>query len=232
MDEKLFENLEKAISKDRLEHYSKIFETNDKKVIIQKYLLNVELSKALYFPLQTLETTLRNSIHIVLSEKLNNEFWFEDTTFINPKTIEKRDILNARDKIDTSKDQTTGRIISELSFGFWSYLFGRYYEQKIWNRYVKQIFPNIPKNMAIRKKLSERINTIKNLRNKVFHYDTIIKMENLSQIHKEILEMIYWLNKDIYNLTIQFDEFENVYNNEEKIIKEKLDNLCRRDNDL
>lgn len=232
MDEKLFENLEKAISKDRLEHYSKIFETNDKKIIIQKYLLNVELSKALYFPLQTLETTLRNSIHFVLSEKLNNEFWFEDTTFINPKTIEKRDILNARDKIDTSKDQTTGRIISELSFGFWSYLFGRYYEQKIWNRYVKQIFPNIPKNMAIRKKLSERINTIKNLRNKVFHYDTIIKMENLSQIHREILEMIYWLNKDIYNLTIQFDEFENVYNNEEKIIKEKLDNLCRRDNDL
>jgi len=87
LDEKLFENLEKAISKDRLEHYSKIFETNDKKVIIQKYLLNVELSKALYFPLQTLETTLRNSIHIVLSEKLNNEFWFEDTNFINPKTI-------------------------------------------------------------------------------------------------------------------------------------------------
>ena len=232
MDEKLFENLEKAISKDRLKHYSKIFGTNDKKVIIEKYLLNVELSKALYFPLQTLETTLRNSIHIVLSEKLNNEFWFEDTTFINPKTIEKRDILNARDKIDTSKDQTIGRIISELSFGFWSYLFGRYYEQKIWNRYVKQIFPNIPKNMAIRKKLSERINTIKNLRNKVFHYDTIIKMENLSQIHREILEMIYWLNEDIYNLIIQFDEFENVYSNEEKIIKDKLENLCRRDNDL
>lgn len=232
MDEKLFENLEKAISKDRLKHYSKIFQTNDKKIIIQKYLLNVELSKALYFPLQTLETTLRNSIHIVLSEKLNNEFWFEDTTFINPKTIEKRDILNARDKIDTSKDQTTGRIISELSFGFWSYLFGRYYEQKVWNRYVKQIFPSIPKNMAIRKKLSERINTIKNLRNKVFHYDTIIKMENLSQIHREILEMIYWLNEDIYNLTIQFDEFENVYSNQEKIIKDKLENLCRRDNDL
>lgn len=232
MDEKLFENLEKAISKDRLEHYSKIFETNDKKVIIQKYLLNVELSKALYFPLQTLETTLRNSIHIVLSEKLNNEFWFEDSTFINPKTTEKKEILTARDKIDTSKDQTTGRIISELSFGFWSYLFGRYYEQKIWNRYVKQIFPNIPKNMAIRKKLSERINTIKNLRNKVFHYDTIIKMENLSQIHKEILEMIYWLNKDIYNLTIQFDEFKNIYINEEAIIKDKLNNLCRRDNDL
>jgi len=86
--------------------------------------------------------------------------------------------------------------------------------------------------MAIRKRLSERINTIKNLRNKVFHYDTIIKMENLSQIHREVLEMIYWLNKEIYDLTIEFDEFENVYNNEEKIIKEKLDNLCRSANDL
>jgi len=33
-------------------------------------------------------------------------------------------------------------------------------------------------------------------------------------------------------LIIEFDEFENVYKNEEKIIKEKLENLCRRNDDL
>lgn len=230
MNERLFENLEKSISVDRLSHYSNVYNTKDKKVIIQKYLLNVELSKALYFSLQTLETTLRNSIHKILSGKLNNEFWFEDENFIHPETI--KDIVNARRKININKIQTSGRIISELSFGFWSYLFGSYYQQKIWNKYIKHIFPNIPKNMAKRNILSQRINTIKNLRNKVFHFDTIIHIKNLFEIHEELLEMIYWLNKDIHDLTIEFDEFENVYNNEEKIIKEKLDNLCRSTNDL
>ncbi len=227
MNEKLFESLEKAISPDRLKHYAIVFNSNDKKLIIQKYLLNVELSKALYFPLQTLETTLRNNIHSVLSEKLNNELWFEDSSFMNPQTLNKGDILKAREKIDKSKTQTPGRIISELSFGFWSYLFGKYYEQKIWNRYIKLIFPNIPKSMAQRRKLSERVNTIKNLRNKVFHFDTIINIKNLFEIHKQILEIIYWLNTDVYRLTTELDEFEYIYNNEEKIIEEKLDKLNR-----
>jgi hypothetical protein len=230
LNERLFENLEKSISVDRLSHYSNVYNTKDKKVIIQKYLLNVELSKALYLPIQNLEITFRNNLHRVLSQNLKNEFWFDDENFLSPRLKIKID--EARNKIHKSKEQTAGRIISELSFGFWTYLLGTDYEQKIWNRYVKFVFPNIPKNMAIRKKLSEKINTIRNLRNKIFHFDTIINMRNLFKIHKEILEMIYWLNKDVYKLTIAFDEFENVYNNEEKIIKEKLDNLCRSTNDL
>lgn len=228
MDDKLFESLEESISKDRLEHYSKIFCENEKKTIIQKYLLNVELSKALYFPLQTLETTLRNNIHRILSKKLNNEFWFEDSNFMNPRTIDKKDVLKARNNIHNSKVKTSGRIISELSFGFWSYLFGKYYEQKIWNKYIKLIFPNIPKNMLKRKNISERINTIKNLRNKVFHFDTIINIKNLPELYNQILEVIYWLNEDVYNLTITFDEFDYIYKNEEEIIKEKLEIISRR----
>lgn len=225
MNDEVFKSLEKAISKDRLEHYAKIFNLNSNKSIIKKYILNVELSKSLYFPLQTLETTLRNSIHEVLTQKFNNEFWFENESFINPKTIVKGDITTARSKIENSKEQTSGRIISELNFGFWSYLFGRYYEQKIWNKYVKQIFPNIPKNMAKRRILAQIINTIKNLRNKVFHFDTIVNIESLFEIHNQILEVIKWLNKDIYNLVSELDDFDYIYKNEEKVIEEKLDNL-------
>ena len=227
MNDELFANLENSISKDRITHYSNIFNTQSKKIIIQKYLLNVELSKSLYFPLQTFEITLRNNIHTVLSDKLNNEFWFEDINFINSKTIEKGDIATARNKIDKIKQQTPGRIISELNFGFWTYLFGTYYQQKIWDRYTKFIFPNIPRKKATRNNLSQKINTIKNLRNKIFHFDTVIHIKNLSNIHQEILELIYWLNQDIYKLTIEFDEFNHIYNNEEQIIENKLTNLSK-----
>jgi hypothetical protein len=228
LNDKFYDSLEKSISKDRLEHYSTIFDTNDKKIVIQKYLLNIELSKALYFPLQKFEITLRNNIHNILTTYLETDKWFEIDSFL---TIESSNKINDAKK-NITKELTTGRVVSELNFGFWCALFSKPYDQKIWNKYTKLIFPNIPKKYATRKILMNKINFIRKLRNKVFHFDTIIHMENLFEIYKELLEMIYWLNKDIYDLTIEFDEFENVYNNEEKIIKEKLDNLCRSTNDL
>jgi len=228
LNEKLYDNLERSISKDRLEHYSKIFNTNDKKIVIQKYLLNIALSKALYFSLQKFETTLRNNIHTILATQLKTDKWYEIEDFLTIDSYRKID--DAKKTI--TKELTAGRVVSELNFGFWCALFSKSYDQKIWNKYAKQIFPNIPRKYATRKILMDRINLIRKLRNKVFHFDTIIHIKNLFEIHKELLEMIYWLNKDIYNLTIEFDEFEYVYKNEEEIIKDKLANLCRSANDL
>lgn len=229
MNGQLFFNLEKSISKDRLKHYAKYFQTNDQKILIQKYLLNVELSKSLYLPIQNLEITFRNNIHATLSTQLRNEFWFDDESFLRDKERER--INGVKKKIEKNKELTSGRIISELSFGFWSFLLSGLYQQKIWNRYIKQIVPNMPRKITKRNILSRDFNTIKNLRNKVFHFDTIIEMNNLFDIHKQILEFIYWLNEDVYNLTLEFDEFEYIYNNEEKIIKEKLEKLNRRNNE-
>ncbi len=223
MDRKIFTSLEKAISKDRLKHYSYIFPNSSEDELIQKYLLNMKLSKSLYLPLQNLEITFRNNIHNTLSNELQNNFWFEDDNFLDIRLIKK--VQEAKNTIHKNKELTHGRIISELSFGFWTYLLAKQYEQKIWNKYIKKIMPNIPRRLATRKKLSERINTIRNLRNKVFHFDTIINIKNLADIHKQILEYIYWLNEDVYNLTLEFDEFENIYLNEEFIIKDKLNRI-------
>jgi len=227
MDIEFYNNLEKSISKERLKHYQVIFQENNEKIIVQKYLLNIELSKALYFPLQKFEITLRNNIHTTLSLELNNNNWFEVDSFLNEKSYEKiQYVIRALEK--DKKEITSGRIISELNLGFWCAMFSNYYEQKIWTKYTKTIFPNIPKRYASRKVLMDKINLIRKLRNKVFHFDTIIDIENLFEIHQQILELIYWMNEDMYKLTLEFDEFENIYNNEEKIIEEKLNNLKER----
>ena len=47
-------------------------------------------------------------------------------------------------------------------------------------------------------------------------------------MHKQILEVIKWLNKDIYDLVNELDDFDYIYKNEEKVIEEKLDNLLGR----
>lgn len=223
MNNEFYKNLEKSVSNERLSHYFTIFQTEDKKTIIRKYLLNIELSKSFYLPLQKLETTLRNNIHTTLSNQLENDNWFEISDFLTNDSYKK--ISEAKNNIN--KELTPGRIISELNFGFWCALFSKPYDQKVWNKYTKLIFPNIPRKYATRKVLMKKTNLIRKFRNKIFHFDTIINIKNLFEIHKEILEMIYWLNKDVYKLTIAFDEFEYIYNNEEKIIKEKLDELSK-----
>ena len=168
LNQKLYEQLEQAISKDRLEEYSKILKTNKTKTIFTYYILNSEISKSLYIPLQNLEVALRNSIHTALSTHFKTEKWYEIDGFLEQKELYK--INEAKNKLSKSRDKITPyKIISELSFGFWTMLFGRNYEQKIWNKLIKQIFPHIPKHMRNRKDIAAQINAVRYLRNKVFH---------------------------------------------------------------
>jgi hypothetical protein len=130
LNEKLYDNLEKSISKDRLEHYSTVFDTNDKKIVIQKYLLNIELSKALYFPLQKFETTLINNIHNILATQLKTDKWYETKDFLTVDSYKRIDDA----KKNITKELTYGRVVSELNFGFCCALFSKSYDQKICNK--------------------------------------------------------------------------------------------------
>ena len=228
MNDLVFKSLESSISQDRLKHYSNICHTNDKKTLIIKYLYNIELSKSLYFSLQKYEITLRNNIHNILSKELDNEFWFDIENFLNTKSYEK--IIEAKRNI--KKEKTSGRIISELNLGFWTALFKGEYEQKIWNKYKEEIFPNLPKKLLTNKQLRIKIDEIRKLRNKVFHYETIINDKKLKIFYNEILEVIYWLNSDVYKLVKEFDNFENIYEEGELKIAKKLDLIVWSENDL
>lgn len=54
----------------------------------------------------------------------------------------------------------------------------------------------------------------------MFHYEPIFN-KNIEQIHKDIIIIIGWINKDMQWLSITFDEFKNL---QEKInyINERL----------
>lgn len=215
MNQKLYEQLELSISKSRLDEYSKLLNTNKTKTIFTYYILNSELSKSLYIPLQNLEVTLRNNIHNTLTSFFKNERWFEIENFLGLNEIKR--INEAKQKLVRAKKEiTANRIISELSFGFWTSLFNKNYEQKIWNKHSKLIFPNIPKKHRNRKYLSTKLNAIRYIRNRIFHFEPIFKNKNLKFTHIDILNMIMWLNIAVYDITIELDEFNNICENETK----------------
>jgi len=227
LNKKLYEQLELSISKIRLEEYGKTLETTNTKTIFTYYILNSEISKSLYIPLQNLEVALRNSIHNTLASFYKTDKWYDIKDFLDYKELSK--ISEAKQKLEFSKKEITAHnIISELSFGFWTILFSKRYDQKIWNKHIKQIFPNMPKIHRNRKVIAPQINAIRYLRNKVFHFEQIFDKKNLSVIHKDILDVIKWLNLALYEVTIELDEFNDICQNETQNIIKQLGKINQK----
>jgi len=224
LNQKLYKQLELSISKDRLDEYGKFLKTNKTKTILIYYILNSEISKSLYIPLQNLEVALRNSMHKTLSSYYKTEEWYDEVGLLEQKELNK--INEVKVKLKNSKETITpSKIIAELSFGFWTMLFSKKYEQKIWNKHIKNIFPNMPNHARKRKVIAPQINAIRYFRNKVFHFQQIIDKHNLEVIHIDILNFIKWLNLALYDVTIEFDEFNNICKNETKNTIKKLNQI-------
>ena len=98
---------------------------NDSFKAISHYKSNILISEAFYPLLAILEVGLRNSIAFQLSLRFNDKQWYENPEFVKIASRFQIDrISEARKNIlSEQKELTSGRVISELSFGFWTSLF-------------------------------------------------------------------------------------------------------------
>ncbi|HDW3273876.1 TPA: Abi family protein [Enterobacter hormaechei subsp. xiangfangensis] len=125
----------------------------------------------------------------------------------------------------TSKLITPNRVISGLSFGFWTMLLTRYYENPqgthktlLWPHLTRTVFPNAPAHYE-RKEICDQFYRIKELRNRLSHHEAIWKFHHddpksgkpdygnpvygaqascslLRKHYDDILDMIGWMNPD------------------------------------
>ena len=125
--------IEKIISTERLTPYLN-FHNNDQEKAIQHYKSNILISEAFYPLLSILEVGLRNSMDYQLTIWFNDNNWFENEEFIKIANKFQMDkISDAKANIlSEKKDITFGRIIAELSFGFWTSLFDSKFEMSLW----------------------------------------------------------------------------------------------------
>lgn len=215
--------IEKIISSERLLPYLN-FHKNDPKKAIKHYKSNILISEAFYPLLSILEIGLRNSIDYQMTKRFNDKNWFENREFIkiaNRFQIDK--ISDAKTNILSEKKEiTSGRIIAELSFGFWTSLFDTKFEMSLWKT-LRLAFPNCPKKIRKRKTMSSKFNSFRKLRNRIFHHEAITwNLEAIQEYKYEILESLNWLNKD---LLIWIENLNHV----EKVIEENKKNILYTD---
>lgn len=190
--------VEKIISNERLQPYLTHHKNNHEKAI-QHYKSNILVSEAFYPLLSILEIGLRNSIDNQLTIRFKDKNWFENHEFIKIASRFQIDrISDARSNILSEKKEiTSGKIISELSFGFWTSLFDTKFEMTLWKT-LRLAFPNCPKEIRKRKTMSSKFNAVRKLRNRIFHHEAITwNLDVVQEYKKEILEALDWLNKDL-----------------------------------
>ena len=212
--------LERIISKERLSPYlAKHNESWEK--ALEHYKANIRISESFYSGISILEIGLRNNIDLQLRRRYQSIQWFDEEAFIKDVTSFQIDkIQDARKTILKEKQQITpGKLIAELPFGFWTSLFDSRFERILWKD-LRLAFPRCPKVERQRRNVSSKLNSIRKLRNRIFHHESIAWSYNALIAYKvEILEGIDWLNGDLTEYFSDTIRIEEVLINQKKHIE-------------
>ena len=212
--------IERIISSERLEPYIR-YHDDDFDKALEHYKANIEISEAFYPMLSILEVGLRNNMDYQLTLKFNDDNWFENNEFIKIASSYQIDsISDARKNIYREKKVVTpGKIIAELSFGFWTSLFDAKFEMSLWKN-LRLAFPNCPKRIRQRKTMSAKFNGIRKLRNRIFHHEAITwNLGVVNNYKNEIIEGIDWLNEGLVEWSNDLIHIDKVIDKRKHLIK-------------
>jgi hypothetical protein len=231
------------LSRDRLAGYTLDGGPNSDQHLLGRYLYNLAVSEALYPMLHTLEVVLRNRIHeaaslafpIVPKRRLDYHLfpcWIDarhspvlkrhrENGVEKAKKAVTRNLRKRNRNPQDPQLRTPGRLVAELTFAFWVYLFDPEYgtEQRpgpLWPDLLAPVFPHRHGRVdtgLIRK----RLRRILVVRNRVMHYERIVPYSDNQGhldplvIRREILEMTEWMSPRAANALRYHGPFEAVF---------------------
>jgi len=128
---------------------------------------------------------------------LGDDWIFKDEYIIGRNRDNMKSALtHIKDTKKSSKDKN--HIISELSLGFWVYLFLPAYNDVIWKKHpqiLQEIFDG-NKNKLVLEVIFSKLNIIRMYRNKIFHYGSLLTDDKNppARMHNLIYNTIKELN--------------------------------------
>lgn len=221
ISEKDLEKYSTNISVERLKSFIKS-EDDTIEDVLTRYSDNIKISESFYPELSVLEITLRNSIDTML--RLNfSENWLEEEVLNNNlldafdhNTLVKTYNDTKEECSKNSKQFTNGKVIANLTFGFWSNICTKKYILEIWHKKkcFRSVFVNYPKKKHEICKISRQLYHIRRLRNRIFHYEQIFKYpKNSLKMYNLILEVLSYLPDNDNSIILKnTSRFINVYN--------------------
>jgi hypothetical protein len=184
------------------------------------YHANIRLAQAFHPVLSQFEVVLRNSLHNILTAHFNDPDWI-----IHQKTgfMQHHSLKNSHYYLRTCVQKTTanlarkaipitsGKIIADQTFGFWLAFFLSHHYALVGGQPI-HIFPYKP-STANRAIIYDKLNDIKNFRNRVNHCEPLCFVANnidctyALNIRAKIYHLMEWINP---SLTPFFESIDNI----------------------
>lgn len=206
--------------KDFQKHYSyqrtnKYYKGTSKNKIKsnQLYYSNLRVAQSFYPLLNTLEVVLRNAIHRNLSLYFDDRSWIcnQVNKFMSNKSLVsagnlflKKEIIKALNKIEgRNQNIVPGRVIAELSFGFWVAFYDKVH-YRILRGSTLACFPYLPPNVK-RKDVFSKLSSIRNFRNRIYHNEPICFVSSQVDFSlcltafDDIKEILNWIDPNIFD---------------------------------
>lgn len=202
-----------VVSRDRLQRYRKDRDRADWAPMIGRYMYNVEVARALVPVLHWAEIALRNRLHRVIGAAYpvggtrsyaDVPCWLDaDPPVLLPSErarVEqaKRKLRGAPSRAGSAKPLTDGRLVAELSFGFWTHLLDGAYDNwrtgtRLWPALLEPVFPHCPAAERSRRNVHGRLVEIKDIRNRAFHHERITHQVSVA-LYDRFVETVTWID--------------------------------------
>jgi hypothetical protein len=202
--------------------------TADDEAVLARYLWNIALCEALYPSLHFLEVALRNVVFEAAAATYPFAgaagSWLEQPGILHGD--EARMVRAAGQRLSRrGKPCEAGRLVAELSFGFWTTLFDVRYEQNrvLWPRlFAQKIFAHAPRQKRSRKALSPLLNRVRHLRNRAFHHEPIWHWGDLTEQHALVVDLLGWMSPELRATVSAVDRFPRVHREGEAALRARV----------
>lgn len=154
------------------------------------YVLNAKVSASVMTDLHYIEVALRNKFDSELSILYGRE-WYKDAQFLEIIDGRCQHILqkaqrDARKHYPKHHPLPPGKVIAELTFGFWHSLTDSKLEHKLWTPCLYKAFS--PRKAPKRSSCNQKLEKLRQLRNRVAHHEPIFHLD-LLDAHARIIEV-------------------------------------------
>ena len=171
------------------------------------------LCRCIETPLHVLEVPFRNMVHNALAPLRGRPDWYDDNSFM--RANEQKMVLAAKRQLTKHRrPHVPDRVVAELTFGFWTSLYGRHHDHDVVRPTLNSVFQHLPAGTPGRRQtVTTRLKDARTIRNRVSHHEPIYSVPDLIGTHTRICELIAWMSPQMATVVEIDDNFRTLFGN-------------------
>jgi hypothetical protein len=164
----------------------------DVSVALRLYLWNAEVSAALATTVGHVEVLLRNAMHENLTAWSIRQFaeprWYLDVGhLLQPRAMSDVRLARQRAVRGGRQGELPGRVVAELSLGFWRFLLANHYDRTLWRTTLHEVFPG-----RSRRVVRDAVEVLHLARNRMAHHEPMFNRP-VADIHAAAIALAGWI---------------------------------------